>query len=153
VAVFERFTNISRISVGRANQETHRLGGNIIGDVELLLGLVNESRGVANIAMRQLGVDLSKLKVELEKQPRSLDDGKPPRKLPQTRELKLAIQSAIELAREMGHKHVGTEHMLLALVRDSSSAPSRILASHGVAFDRVKQTVADLAAASPQGEE
>ncbi len=136
-----------------ANQETHRLGGNLIGDIELLLGLVKHTRGVANVALRQLGVDLSKLKGELESQPRSLDDGTAPQKLPQTQEFKIAIRSTIELARDMGHRHVGTEHMLIALVRDPGSAPSRILAGHAVSFDRVNCTIADIASVNPKGEE
>ena len=62
VAVFERFTDTSRRAVVIANHETHRLGGNIIGDVELLIGLAKESRGVCHRALTGIGVDLDDLR-------------------------------------------------------------------------------------------
>src|SRR4051794_2125935 len=72
VALFERFTMTSRRAVAIANQETHRLGGNIIGDVELLLGLVKETGGLSHVALRRLGVELRELERQLEAQSRSL---------------------------------------------------------------------------------
>jgi len=151
--LYERFTKTSRHAVAIANRETHRLGGNIIGDVELLLGLVTETGGVANAALRELAVDLPKLKDELERQPRSRVDGAAREMLPQTPEFKLAIQSAIELAREMGHQSVGTQHMLLAVLRDRRSVSSRILRGYGVSLARANQTVVGLMSANPQAEE
>src|SRR4051812_12980120 len=133
--MFEKFTKTSRIAVAIANQETHRLGGNIIGDIELLLGLAKETRGLCHRALARMNIDLQSLERELEDQPRSLDAGTAPTKLPQTREFKMAIESTIAIAREMGHKHVGTEHMLLGLLRNSDFASSRVLAKHTVSYE------------------
>ena len=151
--MFERFTDTSRLSVAIANQETLRLGGNIIGEVELLLGLTKVNRGVANRALRQMGVDLARLADELARQPRSLDDGSAPQKLPQTPAFKTAIESAIDLARELGHPCVGTEHMLLGLMSAPQSATARILAGHGVILDRAKNVVIGIISSNAQGEE
>ena len=69
------------------------------------------------------------------------------------RELKLVLQSAVELARDMASEHVDTGHLLLALLRNTGSAPSRILAVHGVSFDRAKQTIAEFASPTDEGEQ
>ena len=151
--MFERFTDTSRLAVAIANQETHRLGGNIIGVIELLLGLVKANRGVANRALRQMGVDLAALAKELELHPRSLDDGSAPQKLPQTPAFKTVIESAIDLARELRHPYVGTEHMILGLLRDPQTAPAKILAGHGVTFDRAKDVVIGIISSNAQDDE
>ncbi|CAN5643163.1 hypothetical protein BH09PLA1_BH09PLA1_25090 [soil metagenome] len=139
--MFERFTRISRIAVAISNQETHRLGGNVIGDAELLLGLTKESRGLCHRALSRMGIDLPKLRADLENQPRSLDAGTAPTKLPQTREFKITIQEAMEISRELGHQHVGTEHILLALLRNPDFASAKVLAKHGVSFERARETI------------
>ncbi|MBC8108312.1 MAG: hypothetical protein H7Z14_17130 [Anaerolineae bacterium] len=141
VEMFEQVTKIARIAVAIANQETHRLGGKIIGDAELLLGLTKEPRGLCHLALSRMGVDLHELRRDLENQPRSLDAGTAPTKLPQTRDFKVAIQEAIEIARELGHKHVGTEHMLLALLRNPDFASARVLARQEVSFERASAMI------------
>ncbi len=151
--MFERFTYTSRRAVAIANQETHRLGGKIIGDVELLIGLAKESTGVCYRALSGIGVDLEELRRQLEQQPRSLDDGSAPRLLPQTREFKLAIEAAIAISRDSDNKRVGTEHILLGLLRYPEFASSRVLAQHSVSFDRANEAIAGMGSASPKGEE
>jgi ATP-dependent Clp protease ATP-binding subunit ClpC len=153
VAVFERFTDTSRRAVAIANQETHRLGGNFIGDVELLIGLAKESNGVCHRALTGIGVDLVDLRRQLEEQPRSLDDGTAPQKLPQTREFKLAIEAAIAISQKSSEAHVGTEHMLLGLLRYPEFVSSRALAERAVSFDRAKEAVAMVRPAGTKGEE
>ena len=151
--MFERFTDTSRRAVAIANQETHRIGGNLIGDVELLIGLAKESNGVCHRALTGIGVDLVGLRRQLEQLPRSLDDGTAPQKLPQTREFKLAIEAAIAISRESGDTHVGTEHMLLGLLRHPEFASSRALAERAVSFDRAKESIALICPAGTKGEE
>ena len=153
VAVFERFTDTSRIAVATANQETHRLGGNIIGDVELLIGLARESRGLCYRALSGIGIDLEELRRQLEQQPRSLDDGSAPSLLPQTDEFKRVLESAMAISRDAGDKHVGTEHMLLGVLHHPEFASSRVLAAHAVTLERATEAIALVRPAGTKGEE
>ena len=139
--MFERLTDTSRRAVAIANQETHRLGGTVIGDVELLLGIVSMPNCTGAVVLRKLGVSLPKLRSELERQPRVSDDGSAPAKLPQTVQFKRAIETAIALAGELGHGHVGTEHMVLGLLRHSDMAASQVLSRHAVSFDNLRQAI------------
>jgi ATP-dependent Clp protease ATP-binding subunit ClpC len=130
--------------VGRANQETRRLGGTIIGDVEVLLGVIKETNGVARRALCRLDVDVERLAGELEREPRRAGSGAAPRILPQTEQSKLTIQASITVARELRHRVITTAHLLLGLLRHGDFASSRILGAHGVSPDRVKRAIADL---------
>src|SRR5690242_14346420 len=129
--MFEHFTDASRKAVAIANQQTHRLGGNIIGDVELLIGLA--STGVSAPVLRELGVDLAALREELEQQARPTEPVTPgPPRLPQTPKFKAAVQAAIAIAKELGDEWVGTQHLLLGLLRHPEFRSSQVLAERGV---------------------
>ncbi|HEY8749084.1 MAG TPA: Clp protease N-terminal domain-containing protein [Tepidisphaeraceae bacterium] len=139
--VFERFSYVSRKAVAVSNQQVHRLGGNVIGDVDLLLGIIVEGTGVGAAVLRDLGVELSALRNQLEREPRNPSNERTPELLPQSQEFKLAIEDAIEISRTMDHDVVGTHHMLLGLLAHAEFASSRILASNGVSFELVRASV------------
>lgn len=151
--MFERFTDASRRAVAIANQEAHRLRGSAIGDVELLIGLTLESTGVCQRALCDMSVDLPKLRRQLEQKPRSLDDGSAPRLLPQTGAFKLAIEAAIAVSRASARTRVGTEHMLLGLLRYPDFESSSTLLQYGVSFDRAIEAIAHVCPAPGMGEE
>jgi ATP-dependent Clp protease ATP-binding subunit ClpA len=118
-----------------------------------LIGLATMPGSLCGHVLCGMGVDFDELRRQLEQQPRDLDDGTASQKLPQTREFKLAIEAAIAVSREAGDMHVGTEHMLLGLLRYPTFASSRVLAERGVAFDRAKEAIALFWAAQAKGKE
>src|SRR6266487_933347 len=108
--MYERFTDRARKVMQLANQEAQRLHHEYIGTEHILLGLVKEGSGVAANVLKNLDVDLHKIRLEIEKlvQP-SLEVGMPG-KMPQTPRAKKVIEYAIEEARNLDHNYVGSEH-------------------------------------------
>jgi ATP-dependent Clp protease ATP-binding subunit ClpC len=141
--MFDHFTNTARRAMAIANQETHRLGGNIIGDTELLLGILKQEHSSGAMVLSGLGINFGGVRRQLEQYSRPLSAGSPPSMLPQTLEAKRAIESAINIARELGHNHVETAHMLLGLLRHPELGSSRVLAAHGVSYEPLQQAVVD----------
>jgi ATP-dependent Clp protease ATP-binding subunit ClpC len=145
--MFEKFTDGSRKAAVLANQAAHRLGGNIIGDVELLIGLADTGTSVR--ILRDLGVDLASLRNELERQARVEPPAAagPPR-LPQTPQFKHAVQAAIAIAKELGDEFVGTPHLLLGILRHPEFESAQTLTRRGVSFDAVRDCTVRLARAT-----
>src|SRR5689334_2527579 len=104
-----------------ANQEAQRFGHEYMGSEHILLGLVREGNGTGARALSDLGVDLRRVRLEIEKRVTPSGFGEIG-KFPQTPRAKTVIERAIEEARSLGHKYVGSEHLLLGLVRDEGTA-------------------------------
>src|SRR5512137_1309224 len=115
--MFERFTDRARKVMALANQEAQPFNHEYIGTEHILLGLVKEDSGVGANVLKNLGVDLRKVRLEMEKLVKSGPNRVTTRKLPPTPRAKKVIEYAIEEARSLNHNYVGTEHMLLGLVR------------------------------------
>ena len=134
--MFERFTDRARRVMGLANQEAQRFNHESIGTEHILLGLIKEGSGIAANVLRNLGVDLKIVRMEIEKKVPAGHDLISMGRLPFTPRAKKVIELAIEEARALGHNYVGTEHLLLGLVRESEGVAAQVLAGTGLAPKR-----------------
>jgi len=125
-----------------AREESVRLGNDYVGTEHLLLGLIKEGDGVAVAVMRGMGVDLEDLSSNIEKTITSVGGvmmvGQ---MLPFTPRAKKVLEIAANEARSMSHKYIGTEHLLLALMRDTESTAASTLSAAGLEYDRVKEEI------------
>ena len=139
--MFERFTDRARRVMGLANQETLRYNHEAIGPEHILLGLVKENSGVAANALRNLGVNLGEVRVAVEKR---LPAGKAltvTGRLPFTVHAKNLIGFAFEEARALGHNYVGTEHLLLGLLRVEDTVAVQVLVEQGIGLEKAREEV------------
>jgi len=125
-----------------AREESVRLGNDYVGTEHLLLGLIKEGDGVAVAVMRGMGIDLEDLTANIERTITSVGGmmmvGQ---MLPFTPRAKKVLEIAANEARSMSHKYIGTEHLLLALMKDTESAAANALAAAGLEYDRVKEEI------------
>jgi len=127
-----------------ANQEAQRFNHEYIGTEHVLLGLVKEGSGVGATVLKNLDVDIKKLRIEVEKQVKSGPDMVTMGKLPQTPRAKKVIEYAIEEARALNHNYVGTEHILLGLLRETEGIAAQILMNVGLKLEDIRQEVLNL---------
>ncbi|MHC4478509.1 MAG: ATP-dependent Clp protease ATP-binding subunit [Planctomycetota bacterium] len=150
--MFERFTDRARKVMALANQEAQRFNHEYIGTEHILLGLVKEGSGVGATVLKNLDVDIKKLRLEVEKLVKSGPDIVTMGKLPQTPRAKKVIEYAIEEARSLNHNYVGTEHILLGLLRESEGIAAQVLMNLGLKLEDVRQEVLNLLGAGVEGE-
>jgi hypothetical protein len=137
---FDKFTDGARKVLTLSHDESQRLDHNYLGTEHLLLGLLREEEGTAAEALRNLGMDLEKVRVAVEfiigrgRQPATGEVGLTPR-------AKRVIELAIDEARRLGHGYIGTEHLLLGLVREGEGIAAGVLESLGVSLDRTRTEV------------
>ncbi|UCC96256.1 MAG: ATP-dependent Clp protease ATP-binding subunit [Candidatus Omnitrophota bacterium] len=142
--MFNRFTERARKVLVLAKEEARRFNHDYIGTEHILLGLIREGEGVACAVLQNLGIDLERLRMEIEKliSPGSvasvLGD------IPFTPRAKKALELAAEEARSLGHNYIGTEHVLLGLIREGEGLASQVLFSLGVDLRRVREEIAAL---------
>jgi len=149
--MFERFTDRARKVMALANQEAQRFNHEWIGTEHILLGLVKEGSGVGATVLKNLEVDIKKLRLEVEKLVKSGPDMVTMGKLPQTPRAKKVIEYAIEEARSLNHNYVGTEHILLGLLRESEGIAAQVLMNLGLKLEDVRQEVLNLLGAGVDG--
>jgi ATP-dependent Clp protease ATP-binding subunit ClpC len=142
--MYERFTDRARKVMQLANQEAQRFNHEYIGTEHILLGLVKEGSGVAANVLKNLDVDLRKIRLEVEKIVQSGPDMVTMGKLPQTPRAKKVIEYAIEEARQLNHNYVGTEHLLLGLLREQEGVAAQVLMNLGLKLDEVREEVLNL---------
>ncbi len=142
--MYERFTDRARKVIQLANQEAQRLNHEYIGTEHILLGLVKEGSGVAANVLKNMDVDLSKIRREVEKLVNQGTDMIAMGKLPQTPRAKKSIEYAIEEARNFSHTYVGTEHILLGLLREEEGIAAQVLLNLGLSLDRVRDQILEL---------
>src|SRR4051794_5842708 len=151
--MFERFTDRARKVMALANQEAQRFNHEYIGTEHILLGLVKEGSGVGANVLKNLDVDLKKVRLEVEKLVKSGPDMVAMGKLPQTPRAKKVIEYAIEEARNLNHNYVGTEHLLLGLLREQDGVAAQVLMNLGLKLEEVREEVLNLLGAVPENEE
>jgi ATP-dependent Clp protease ATP-binding subunit ClpC len=151
--MFERFTDRARKVMALANQEAQRFNHEYIGTEHILLGLVKEGSGVGANVLKNLDVDLRKVRLEVEKLVKSGPDMVTMGKLPQTPRAKKVIEYAIEEARNLNHNYVGTEHLLLGLLREHDGVAAQVLMNLGLKLDEVREEVLNLLGASNENDE
>ena len=151
--MFERFTDQARRVLVLAQEEARLADHNYLGTEHILLGLIHEGEGVAAKVLESLGVSLegAREKVEEKVGPRSPPTGSPPVSPRAKKVLELSLRESLGL----GHKYIGTEHLLLGLVREGENTGAQILASLGVDLAQVRRRVIESAlghpAAGPKG--
>jgi hypothetical protein len=139
-ARFDRFTDRARKVLTLAQDEAQRFNHNYIGTEHLLLGLVREGQGVAALALQNMDVDLTKVRSAVEfiigrgDRPITGEVGLTPR-------AKRIIELAIDEARRLGHNHIGTEHLLLGIIREGEGIAAGVLESLGVNLDKARHEV------------
>jgi four helix bundle protein len=139
--MYERFTDRARKVMALANQEAQRFNHEYIGTEHILLGLVMENSGVGATVLKNLGVDIKKLRLEVERLVKSGPDVVAMGRRPQTPRAKTAIMYAIEEARVLHHNYVGTEHVLLGLMRESEGIAAQVLMNLGLRIEEVRHEV------------
>ena len=149
--MFNRFTERARKVIILAKEEARRFNHDYIGTEHILLGLIREGEGVAAAVLEKMGLDLQTIRLEVEKvvQPgpttQILGD------IPFTPRAKKALELAAEEARALGHNYIGTEHILLGLIREGESVASQVLLNLGLDLDRVRNEVLNVLGAVTPG--
>ena len=151
--MFERFTDRARKVMALANQEAQRFNHEYIGTEHVLLGLVKEGGGVGANVLKNLDLDLRKIRLEVEKLVKSGPDMVTMGKLPQTPRAKKVIEYSIEEARSLNHNYVGTEHLLLGLLREQDGIAAQVLMNLGLKLEDVREEVPNLLGAGVEGED
>ncbi len=151
--MFERFTDRARKVMALANQEAQRFNHEYIGTEHILLGLVKEGSGVGANVLKNLSVDLRKVRLEVEKLVKSGPEMVTMGKLPQTPRAKKVIEFAIEEARNLNHNYVGTEHLLLGLLREHDGVAAQVLMNLGLKLEEVREEVLNLLGAGVDTDE
>jgi ATP-dependent Clp protease ATP-binding subunit ClpC len=139
---FDRFTKRARRALTMAQEEARRLNHGVIGTEHLLLGLLREEEGVASRVMTELDVTLGQMRRAVERMV-GIGDSMPT-SLQLSDQTKEVIEAAVEEAKRLGHRFIGTEHLLLALVRPQDSIAGAILSSLGVNREVVRRRVIGL---------
>jgi ATP-dependent Clp protease ATP-binding subunit ClpC len=142
--MYERFTDRARKVMQLANQEAQRFNHEYIGTEHVLLGLIKEGSGVAANVLKNLDVDLRKIRLEVEKLVQSGPEMVTMGKLPQTPRAKKVIEYAMEEARNLNHNYVGTEHILLGLLREHEGVAAQVLMNLGLKLEEVRDEVLNL---------
>ncbi len=141
--MFERFTDRARRVLVLAQEEARLLNHNFIGTEHILLGLIHEGEGVAAKALESLGISLEAVREKVEETigpAGSATTGSPPFTPRAKKVLELSLREALQL----GHNYIGTEHMLLGLVREGEGVAAQVLVSLGADLSRVRQQVIQL---------
>ena len=135
---YERFTDRARKVMQFAHQEALRFNHEYVGTEHILLGLIKEGTGVAANILKKMGVDLRTMRLEVEKLVRSGPDLVTMGRLPQTPRAKKAVEYAIEEARRLKHNYVGTEHLLLGLLKEHDGVAAQVMMNLGLKLDDVR---------------
>ncbi len=138
---FDRFNDRAKRVLALAQDEAIRFGHNYIGTEHLLLGLVREGEGGAARALRSLGVELVRVRTAVQSTIGRGGDTTTPSEIVLDPSTKKVIELAIDESKKLGHSHVGTEHLLLGIVREGEGIASGVLKSLGVTLEQVRQRV------------
>jgi ATP-dependent Clp protease ATP-binding subunit ClpA len=149
--MFERFTDQARRVVVLAQEEARLLNHNYIGTEHLLLGLAHEGQGVAAKALESLGISLEAVRAQVEE---IIGQGQsaPVGHIPFTPRAKKVFELSLREALQLGHNYIGTEHVLLGLVREGEGVAAQVLVKLGAGLPRVRQQVIQLLSGYAGGE-
>ena len=141
--MFERFTDRARRVVVLAQEEARMLNHNYIGTEHILLGLIHEGEGVAARTLESLGISLEAVRQQVEE---IIGQGQqaPSGHIPFTPRAKKALELSLREALQLGHNYIGTEHILLALLREGEGVAAQVLVKLGADLNRVRQQVIQL---------
>ncbi|MDJ0902935.1 MAG: ATP-dependent Clp protease ATP-binding subunit [Xenococcus sp. MO_188.B8] len=138
--MFERFTEKAIKVIMLAQEEARRLGHNFVGTEQILLGLIGEGTGVAAKVLKSMGVNLKDARIEVEKII-GRGSGFVAVEIPFTPRAKRVLELSLEEARQLGHNYIGTEHLLLGLIREGEGVAARVLENLGVDLSKVRTQI------------
>ena len=147
--MFDRFTDRARKVMGLARQEAQRFNHDYIGTEHILLGLVQEGTGVAASVLKNLEVDLKRIRGEVERLVSSGNTLVQPGQLPFTPRAKKVLELSLEEASALGHTYIGTEHLLLGLIKENEGIAAQVLHNLKVKLEDVREEVLELLGADP----
>ena len=149
--MFERFTDRARRVVVLAQEEARMLNHNYIGTEHILLGLIHEGQGVAAKALESLGINLQAVRQQVEE---IIGRGQqaPSGHIPFTPRAKKVLELSLRESLQLGHNYIGTEHILLGLIREGDGVAAQVLVKLGADLNRVREQVIQLLHAHPAEE-
>lgn len=147
--MFDKFTDRARKVMALAREEARRYNHEYIGTEHILLGLVKEGSGVAANVLQNLDIELKKIRIEVEKIVQTGPDLVSVGQLPFTPKVKKVLEFAMEEAKNLGHNYIGTEHLLLGLLREHEGVAAQVLLNLGVKLEDVREEVISLLGAEP----
>ena len=141
--MFERFTDRARRVVVLAQEEARMLNHNYIGTEHILLGLIHEGEGVAAKALESMNISLDAVREQVQE---IIGQGQaaPTGHIPFTPRAKKVLELSLREALQLGHNYIGTEHILLGLIREGEGVAAQVLQKLGADLNRVRQTVIQL---------
>jgi len=142
--MFNRFTERARKVIILAKEEARRFNHDYIGTEHILLGLIREGEGVAATVLQKLGISLENIRLEIEKLVQPGPTTQIIGDIPFTPRAKKALELAAEEARALGHNYIGTEHLLLGLIREGEGVASQVLLNLGLDLNTVRNEVMEL---------
>ncbi len=149
--MFNRFTERARKVILLAKEEAKRFNHDYIGTEHILLGLIREGEGVAAAVLQNLGLSSDQIRLEVEKLvqlgPSTIVSGD----IPFTPKAKKVIELAMDEARNLGHNYIGTEHLLLGLIREGEGIAAQVLVNLGLDLGKVRQEVMELLGSTGPG--
>jgi ATP-dependent Clp protease ATP-binding subunit ClpC len=137
--MFDKFTERAKKVINLAREEAGRLGHDYIGTEHILLGLIREGGGVAAAVLENLGLDLERIKLEVEKSITMGGGTLTLGEVPFTPRAKRVLELAVEEAQTLGHNYIGTEHLLLGLVREGEGVASKVLEQFNLRIDKARE--------------
>jgi ATP-dependent Clp protease ATP-binding subunit ClpC len=138
--MFERFTEKAIKVIMLAQEEARRLGHNFVGTEQILLGLIGEGTGIGPKVLKAMGVNLKDARVEVEKII-GRGSGFVAVEIPFTPRAKRVLELSLEEARQLGHNYIGTEHLLLGLIKEGEGVAARVLENLGVDLSKVRSQI------------
>ncbi len=149
--MFERFTERARKVIILAKEEAKRLNHDYIGTEHILLGLVKEGQGVAAVVLQNMNLGLRKIRLEVEKLVKTGPATKMVSDMPFTPRSKKVIELAMDEARSLEHNYIGTEHLLLGLLREGEGIASQVLVNLGLDLNKVRAEIMGLLGSATPG--
>ena len=149
--MFNRFTERARKVILLAKEEAKRFNHDYIGTEHVLLGLVREGEGVAAVVLQKMGMSLQQIRLEVEKLVKAGPSTVIQGDVPFTPKAKKSIELSGEEARALGHNYIGTEHILLGLIKEGEGVASQVLLNLGLDLDRVRQEIVELLGSATPG--
>lgn len=151
--MFDRFTDRAKKVMNLARQEAQKFNHEYLGTEHILLGLVQEGSGVAANVLRQMNIDLSKIRSEVEKLVKTGPSMVTMGQLPFTPRAKKVLELSMEEATNLGHNYIGTEHLLLGLIKENEGIAAKVLTNLGVKLEDVREEVLEFLGAEASDEE
>ena len=138
--MFERFTEKAIKVIMLAQEEARRLGHNFVGTEQILLGLIGEGTGIGPKVLKAMGVNIKDARVEVEKII-GRGSGFVAVEIPFTPRAKRVLELSLDEASQLGHNYIGTEHLLLGLIKEGEGVAARVLENLGVDLSKVRSQI------------